>query len=58
MQIGPYLDLRHWWEYEYGTEYFDELVKEILKAYLDPRLNEEYFCIESNLENGKLPLFI
>ena len=30
MQIGPYLDLRHWWEYVYGKEFFDELVNAIL----------------------------
>ena len=49
MQIGPYLKLRHWLEYVYGTEYFDKLIEEVLKVYADPRLNNEYFCTEADL---------
>ena len=44
------IKLRHWLEYVYGTEYFDALIEEILRVYADPRLNNEYFCTESNLE--------
>ena len=53
MQIGPYLDLRHWWEYVYGKEFFDELVYAILDVpgpvYSNPRENEEleYFCTQA-----------
>ena len=50
MQIGPYLWIRHWLEYEYGKEYFDALLKEVISVHADPRTNEEYFC--SELNNG------
>merc|ERR1712167_181941 len=33
MQIGPYLWIRHWLEYEYGEEYFDALLKEVLSVH-------------------------
>ena len=50
MQIGPYLWVRHWLEYEYGKEYFDALLEEVTSVHADPRTNEEYFCSELNKE--------
>jgi hypothetical protein len=50
MQIGPYLWIRHWLEYEYGKEYFDALLEEVTSVHADPRTNEEYFCSELNKE--------
>ena len=50
MQIGPYLWVRHWLEYEYGKEYFDALLEEVISVHADPRTNEEYFCSELNKE--------
>ena len=50
MQIAPYLWTRHWLEYEYGTEYFDALLEEVISVHTDPRTNEEYFCSELNKE--------
>ena len=50
MQIGPYLGVRHWLEYEYGKEYFDALLEEVISVHADPRTNEEYFCSELNKE--------
>ena len=50
MQIGPYLWIRHWLEYEYGKEYFDALLKEVISVHAESRTNEEYFCSELNKE--------
>ena len=50
MKIGPYLWIRHWLEYEYGKEYFDALLEEVISVHADPRTNEEYFCSELNKE--------
>ena len=50
MQIGPYLWIRHWLEYEYGKEYFDALLEEVISVHAESRTNEEYFCSELNKE--------
>ena len=33
MKIGPYLWIRHWLEYEYGKEYFDALLEEVISVH-------------------------
>lgn len=61
MQIGPYLWIRHWLEYEYGKEYFDALKEQIAevvyhegKTFCFTRQGSNWFQAKAkSMQNGR-----